>query len=315
MTTPDKLHDGSASIDLAFLGGTGQWKASVTPANPTTAWLKLGAISGTGNGPLAIRAATAGLSNGAYQATIAIEAPGAVPDHRTIPVVLVVGASDATIGGVANAASFRQAFAPGMLLSVFGDSLSSVRQSASRLPLPLSLSGVSATINGVAAPIVGTFPEAGQINLQIPYEAGSGPAVLAVNNNGKISTFTFPIAAVAPGLFGVWDTAGRPLTSVRAGQVAVAYITGEGDVTPSLATGATPPSGTAVARFPKARQPLSVSVGGVDAAILFNGIPTGFTGVTQINFTVPAGAAAGVQQVVVTVGGVSSQPVTLTVTP
>ena len=87
------------------------------------------------------------------------------------------------------------------------------------------------------------------------------------------------------------------------------YITGDGDVTPTLPTGATPAS-----RFPKPRLPLSVTVGGVSAELPFYGITPGLVGVTQINFTVPADAPVGPQAVVVTVGGAASPPVTLNVT-
>jgi uncharacterized protein (TIGR03437 family) len=55
-------------------------------------------------------------------------------------------------------------------------------------------------------------------------------------------------------------------------------------------------------------------VGGVPATIDFIGIPNWGVGVTQINFTVPAGVPLGPQPVVVTIGGVASPPVTLTVT-
>jgi uncharacterized protein (TIGR03437 family) len=60
--------------------------------------------------------------------------------------------------------------------------------------------------------------------------------------------------------------------------------------------------------------PLTVTVGGVPATVQFSGIPSGVVGVTQINFQVPASVPVGAQQVVVTVGGVDSQPVTLNVT-
>ena len=52
---------------------------------------------------------------------------------------------------------------------------------------------------------------------------------------------------------------------------------------------------------------------GAGAAIAFNGVPSGLAGVTQINFTVPAGVPAGVQDVVVTVGGIASPPAKMTV--
>jgi uncharacterized protein (TIGR03437 family) len=313
LATADNRHDASAVIDVGFTGGAPRWTASVTPANVVTKWLQLSPISGTGNGQIALRAATSGLSNGVYQAMIAFEAPGASPDHFTIPVTLVVGASDAKIAAVANAASFQQAFAPGMLLSVYIEGLSGAASQASRQPLPLSLGGISATVNGVAAPIVGVYPAAGQINLQVPYEAGGGPSVLAVRNGDKVSDYLVPLAVSAPGLFGIWDTAGLPVASAKAGQTLIAYITGEGDVTPFLATGATPAFGTSVAQLPKPRQPLSISVGGVAADVLFAGVPSGIIGVTQINFTVPAGAPAGPQPVVVTVGGAKSQAATLNV--
>jgi uncharacterized protein (TIGR03437 family) len=81
------------------------------------------------------------------------------------------------------------------------------------------------------------------------------------------------------------------------------FITGEGLVTPSLATGATPSPRTAIANLPKPRAAYSVTVGGVPARVDFIGIPSGLVGVTQINFEIPAGAALGEQPVVVTIGG------------
>jgi uncharacterized protein (TIGR03437 family) len=88
------------------------------------------------------------------------------------------------------------------------------------------------------------------------------------------------------------------------------YITGDGQVTPSLATGSAP---TSLARAPKPRLPLTVTVGGVTATTTFFGIPPGYVGVTQVNFTIPAGAPSGVQPVVVTVGTQASAPANLRV--
>ncbi len=316
LTGPAGSNAASSAVNLNFTGGSPNWQAAVLPANSTTSWLRASG-SGSGSGQLSLLASTAGLSPGAYQASIAISAPGAVPDHIVVPVTLVVGASAAaTITAVANAASFQTNVAPGMLAAVFGVGLSSTAAQAQSVPLPLSLGGVSATVNGISAPVVGTFPDSGQVNIQIPYEAGSGPAVVAVNNNGQVAYFPFQIAVAAPGLFGIWDATGNPLTSVQPGQVVVAYITGEGDVTPFLPTGATPASSTAVSRLPKPRLPLAVSVGGKAAATpAFWGIPSGEVGVTQINFTIPANAPVGQQSVVVTVGGVASNALTVNVVP
>jgi uncharacterized protein (TIGR03437 family) len=60
-------------------------------------------------------------------------------------------------------------------------------------------------------------------------------------------------------------------------------------------------------------QPTTVTIGGTAATIDFIGIPAGLVGVTQVNVQVPSGVAAGVQPVVVTVGGVASAPATVTI--
>jgi len=61
--------------------------------------------------------------------------------------------------------------------------------------------------------------------------------------------------------------------------------------------------------------PVSMTIGGVNAAISFAGTPVGLAGVTQVNFTVPATAPLGSQPLVITVGGVKSQTARITITP
>jgi uncharacterized protein (TIGR03437 family) len=303
----------SSAVTLKFAGGSPHWSASVGPANRTSSWLSLSPASGSGSGTLNLQASTAGLSPGAYRAIVAIQASDAVPQLIEIPVTLTVAASDTmSIAGAGNGASFRTVFAPGMLASVFGTSLAPVSLAALYLPLPLSLGEVSATVNGITAPLYYVSP--GQINLQIPYEVGAGSAVLAINNKGSVASLPILIAAAAPGIF--TDGSGNlvPTASAARGQTIAMYITGDGDVTPWIATGATPPSGTALSKLPKSRLPLSITVGGSAAKVVFDGITSGLTGVTQVNLTVPSDAPLGAQQVVVTVGGVASPAATLTVT-
>jgi uncharacterized protein (TIGR03437 family) len=86
-----------------------------------------------------------------------------------------------------------------MLLSVFGSQLASGTQVVGSFPLPVSLAGASATVNGVAAPFYYASPS--QLNIQIPYETGIGPAVLGVNNSGQVASYVFTVAASAPGIF------------------------------------------------------------------------------------------------------------------
>jgi uncharacterized protein (TIGR03437 family) len=85
-------------------------------------------------------------------------------------------------------------------------------------------------------------------------------------------------------------------------------------VSPLVATGTAPAAGTPVANLPKP-QGLTVTVGGLPATVEFAGIPAGLVGVVQVNYEIPAAVPLGANAVVVHVGGVSSPPANLTVTP
>ena len=152
--------------------------------------------------------------------------------------------------------------------------------------------------------------------MQIPYETPVNRAsIVTVNNNGLSVSATINVAAAAPGLF--TDAAGVvvPSATVARGGVAVLYLTGAGAVSPAISTGAAPAAGTAIAQLPAPVQSTTVSIGGVPGIIQFDGIPAALVGVTQINVLLPSSVPLGTQQVVATVGGVSSAPATITVTP
>src|SRR5205085_490496 len=65
--------------------------------------------------------------------------------------------------------------------------------------LPLSLDGVSATVNGVSAPLYSISP--GKLRLQIPYETRLGNAVLGVNNNGRVAYSLLAMSVASPAIF------------------------------------------------------------------------------------------------------------------
>src|SRR5262249_38331205 len=141
-----------------------------------------------------------GLTSGIYTATLIVESTYCTPSIVALQVIFAVGAGTNTvITGIQNAASFQQGFAPGMLMTIYGANLAGSTQSAKTTPLPTSMDGVSATVNGVAAPL--WFVSPGQINLQIPYETPAGTAFLAVNNNGNIDGTPFIVGTTAPGIF------------------------------------------------------------------------------------------------------------------
>ena len=217
-----------------------------------------------------------------------------------------------TIGGVANAASYDKVFAPGMLLYVAGTQLSPIAQVASSVPFLTFMGDVSASINGFAAPLYYVSP--GQLDIQIPYEIPPGPAVLSVLSLGQSAIFTFTVSAAAPGIFAASDGSLAPFASGKVGDTLPMFITGQGAVSPSIATGAAPSIDTPISQLPAPTLHVTVTIGGIEAPVAFVGIPPGLVGVAQINFQVPPHVQQGPQQLVVSVGDVPSLPVTFTVT-
>jgi uncharacterized protein (TIGR03437 family) len=303
----------SSTLDVVVPANQ-SWTVSVFPANETTSWLVASPLSGSGPGQVTLTA-SGGLANGAYIADLAVQSLNTIPQFIDVPVALLIGASqNLSVAGVTNGASFLVGAAPGMVLSVFGTNLAPSTQEASSFPLPLTMAGVSATINGVAAPLY--FVSSGQLNIQVPYETPAGVALLAVNNNGQVTTFLFQVSFSYPGIFVDGNGNTVPFASGKRGQVLTLFITGEGDVTPPLATGASPTSSTPVAQFPvPVLKPQTLSIGGVEATIDFIGIPPGLAGVTQVNFTVPKNAPLGLQPVVITIGTAVSATANFTVNP
>ncbi len=293
-----------------------QWSLSVFPNNQTTKWLSIYPLSGTGPSQVFLTAVSSGLANGAYTATLVFQSVNTIPQFINVPVTFVIGASPfISIDGIANAASYELAAAPGMLMYVSGTGLaaSSQLQIASNVPLPYSIGGVSATVNGVPAPIYYVLNS--QIVIQVPYETPAGTALLAVNENGRVATFFFDVYPSIPGIFVDSNNQLVPTGTAKRGSSLAFFITGEGDVTGGLATGSAPSPSIPVNQLPAPRGQFSLTVGGVSVTPLFVGIPYGLVGVTQVNFTVPTNAPTGLQNVVVNVGGYKSFAAKINITP
>ncbi len=303
-TTPGQTVTSAVSVNVP---SGQQWSLSLFPNNQTTSWLVVYPLSGTGPSQVNVSASAAGLANGAYTATLVFQSVNTIPQFINIPVTFTIGASNLIgISGVANAASYGGAIAPGMLMYVAGTGLSgsSQLQIASSVPLPYTLAGVSATVNGIAAPVYYVLPY--QIVIQVPYETPAGKAFLAVNDNGRVATYSFTVSPSAPGIFSDVNLQLVPTASAKRGQSLAFFITGEGDVTGGLATGSDPATTLSLNQLPAPRLPFTMTVGGLTVTPLFVGIPYGLVGVTQVNFTVPANAPLGLQPVVVKVGGIAS---------
>jgi uncharacterized protein (TIGR03437 family) len=134
---------------------------------------------------------------------------------------------------------------------------------------------------------------------------------MIVKSDGQSASVTFTVQAAAPGIFVDYQDGNvLPTESTPAGSTIAIYLTGTGQVTPAEATGILPASGTT----PLPTLPVALTMGGIVVTPVYIGIPSWSAGVLQINFTVPAALAAGSQQIIVKIGGVSSKAALLTVT-
>jgi uncharacterized protein (TIGR03437 family) len=220
---------------------------------------------------------------------------------------------DTAISGVSNIASGQSVAAPGMIAVISGSHLANSASSApTNTTMPtFTLDGVTVQVNGLPAPVLSISPSL--LTVQIPYEAGAGPTVLGVNNNGQIAGYAFKIAPSAPAIAADSNGFVAGSATVAANGLASLTMTGEGDVTPSLRTGYAPSGRAGIVSAYKARLPLTVTVGGQPVFINSYGLETGTIGTTLVNFAVPGWIPSGVQPVVVTVNGVQSPPVNINI--
>lgn len=223
---------------------------------------------------------------------------------------------------VVNAASSKEgAVAPGSLISLFGLTMEATGVSAQALPLPVSLAGVSVTIGGRACPLLYVGRE--QINAQLPFEVSAGTTVsVSVVQNGKpAGSGTVIVNATSPGIF-LWN-GNRAVASnqdaalnwasapARAGSVITVYYTGQGAFRTPVRTG----EGSPANPLPYTAAQTTATIGGRPAVVNYSGGAPGFAEVSQANILVPAGLSRGDHQLILTIGGVASNPATISVAP
>jgi uncharacterized protein (TIGR03437 family) len=223
-------------------------------------------------------------------------------------------------GGVVNAASFTPNFSPGALASIFGNDFTGTGlQAIASLPLPSNLGGVSVQVNGLAAPVL--YESEGQINFQIPWETNPGSATVVVSTGGVASAaVNITVQAAAPELFvqgshAIVQNSDFSLNSssnpAKAGGSILAYLTGAGPVSNPPADGAAAGSSP----LSSVTSAVTATIGGQPADVSFAGLAPGFVGLWQVNITIPSGITKGDLPLTVTVGGQTSSPANVSVTP
>ena len=200
--------------DLTFNGGLGD--AFVAKVNPGgTALVYAGYIGGssfdTGSGIAVDQAGNAYVtgSTGSTEASFPVTVGPDLTFNGSGDAFVAKIASPAPFirsEGILNAASFLSGpFAPAAIVSLFGLDLASTTAQAEVIPLPTSLAGTTVTVTdstGIEHQAPLFFVSAVQINCVIPPETAIGSANVTVTTaDGKSSTASIQIEAVAPGLF------------------------------------------------------------------------------------------------------------------
>jgi minor extracellular serine protease Vpr len=227
-------------------------------------------------------------------------------------------------GGVMDGASFStsRGLAPGSYITIKGTALADATQVFSTGYLPVSLSAVSVSFDGGGKSLPGHlhFVSPGQINVQVPWEfQGQTSVSLKVSLSRaeylQSAVYTVTLADLCPyffersGIVAAVDFTTRtvvdPGSPVAAGDIVELYANGLGPVTnqSSVLDGQPSPSSP----FAQTPNLPTVTIGGVNAPVSFSGLAPGIVGLYQVNVTVPAGVPSGMQPVVLSIGGLSTQ--------
>jgi uncharacterized protein (TIGR03437 family) len=267
--------------------------------------------------------------NAASQVNIRYEMVSGISNAETFLVGTVVSTAAPRLSqyGSVNGASFAsgEALAPGGIMSTFGFNLAAGNNLAEELPLPVRLGGVRLFVGGRQAPLF--FAGFGQLNSQVPFETTPdrrSDVIASVNGQ-----FTVPqaitVAAARPGIFAMPSASGPPRAIAQnqdyslnspgnpaaRGEAVVLYLTGAGEVDPSVPSGEGAPSEEPLARV---TLPATATIGGKTAEVLFLGLSPGFVGLVQANLIVPPDAPIGADvPVVITIGGQPSNSMVIAV--
>ena len=247
-------------------------------------------------------------------------------DPDALPSPVVIGAN-----GIVGSADFRDTgLAPGSHAALFGIGLAPAVAVAESVPFPRELLGTSVEVNGIQAPLIFVSPQ--QINFQTPWEvAGERFAEVVVRNAFVSEPERVYVVRSAPGLFSLTQTGSGQGAVLIAGTASVAGPAGSpGDVRPAkigeflsifcIGLGPVeiePFTGEANSLTTLSRTLLSptVTLGGVDAPVIFSGLSPGFVGVYQVNVEIPPGAPTGdAVDLRLSIDGVDSNTVTVAVT-
>jgi minor extracellular serine protease Vpr len=241
--------------------------------------------------------------------------------------------------------AFGTTLAPGSYVALFGSNLVDpnylatptgdkvdLTYSSGRLPLTWEYVTVSfdapasGSLPAISVPGFVEFISTTQVNVFVPWEltgypsvnvkmtyAGTDPIPSNVLSNVPLSTYTPAFFMYNSGSVFIADaldnttyaliTTANPAT---AGEVLQLYCNGLGPVTNQPASGNPAPSGATIAQLANTTTPVTVSIGGQSAQVLFAGLEPPYVGLYLVDVIVPSGLTSGNQPITVSVGGKKS---------
>ena len=239
--------------------------------------------------------------------------------RRLTPGYAVTVGTDPLNGALAlvNAASLAQgSVAPGEIVTIYGLGIGpSSGVSGSANPsgaIGTLLAGAQASFDSVAAPLF--YAQATQINAQAPYSiSGENFTQLVVSYQGRtVGTLTLAVAPSVPGLFAAALNQDGSLNSSSApaarGTVVTFFGTGEGLTEGANVAGQPAPGAPYL--FPTL--PVTLTVNGIAAQLLYAGEAPGFSGLLQVDAFMPGGfIPSGAVSVQLMVGVAASPAITV----
>jgi len=315
-------------------------------ATTSASWLTVTPKSGSTPGSLTISVNPAGMAGGTYQGAVTVTPSGGLAP-LTFSVTLTVtgaGAPSFTTSGVFNALGYQTTLAPGAVFVVFGSGLGpDSLATASGTSYPNSIGGTSISLTPASGgspvtarmlyassgQVAGLLPSSitpGTYAMRVTYNTltsapenvtvvarsfgiatanstGAGTAQATIGNvNGGISLTRFTSGSTS------FNGLNWTLTPAHPGDTLVLWGTG-GGADPANDSGGTSGDQTAAGNF-------SVNVNGRAITPLYAGASSGYPGLWQINFTLPADITpdcfASVQ---VSAGGELSNAVSVPIAP
>ena len=207
---------------------------------------------------------------------------------RTLATVMLLvalasfAAAQPMVSAVLNGASYSAAVSPGCWVAIFGSNLATAAASATGVPLPPMLGGVSVSVGGLPASLLYVSPN--QINALIPFEVtiplDTVVPVVVTSSTGASSPYEIRLTRNAPAIF-TWNGAGtgqalmfdsefQAIDTVEERDVVILYAAGLG---PTRLSGG----------LSQVVDDVEVYIGERRAEVLFAGLAPGLPGIYQLN--------------------------------